>query len=336
MLSNRLAIASVSLGQHESHTLPMKIVAAAEAGIDGIEVTWPDLEGYAKGTDRDVLDAATEICSICKRRGIRIIALASFQNFEGQKTSLEGRLATARRWLDVASRLGAIHLQIPSNFDGSSSGDREVIIPELRQLSDLAKSYVPVIKIAYENLAWGTHCYLWQHALQIVQAVDRRNFGLCLDSFHLCVSLWADCYRADGRQPNGFDRLHQSLLKLVRELPLDRLFYLQLSDGEILDPPYSESHPWFDANLAPGHVWSNEARPFPLESALGGYMPVQEIAEAFLVKLGFSGWVSLETFDRRMRAKDHGPQSSAHRAIRSWRRLSNALADPMQGTAAKL
>jgi len=30
-------------------------------------------------------------------------------------------------------------------------------------------------------------------------------------------------------------------------------------------------------------------------------MPVQSIAKAFLVDKGFSGWVSLETFDRRMR-----------------------------------
>lgn len=336
MVCNRLAIASVSLGQHKSHTLPAKIAAAAAAGIQGLEVTWPDLEEYARSSKLEMLDAASQICSICMRQGLQVVSLASFQNFEGQQTSLEGRLCKARQWLKVASRLGAIHLQIPSNYDGSASGDHEVIISDLRHLSDLAADYDPVIKIAYENLAWGTHNYLWQHALEVVQAVNRSNFGLCLDSFHLCVSLWADPFRADGRQPDGPSKLRQSLLTLSRELPLDRLFYLQLSDGELLIPPYSESHPWFDATLAPGHVWSNEARPFPLESEFGGYMPVREVAEAFLVELGFSGWVSLETFDRRMREEDQGPRPSALRADESWRKLTSVLAPQMPKLAAKM
>lgn len=189
MLHNKLAIASVSLGQHPAHTLPLKITAAAEAGIRGIEITHPDLDHYASALSLPILEAARNIRKLCAHQRLEIIAFASFQNFEGQNSPLPDRLQTAREWLAIADSLGALHLQVPSNFDRSASADRQVIASDLRQLCDLAKTLNPVVKIAYENLGWGTHCSLWQHALQIVQDVDRDNFGLCLDSFHFCVAL---------------------------------------------------------------------------------------------------------------------------------------------------
>ena len=185
--------------------------------------------------------------------------------------------------------LGAEYLQVPSTYDKNVSGDHEVIISELRQLSDLARASKPAIKIAYENLAWSTHCTLWQDGLKIVLEVDRDNFGLCLDSFHFSTALWADPFSPSGKQPNGDKRLEESLQSFVKNCPLDKIFYIQLSDGELLDPPYCESHPWYDPDLAVCHVWSNEARPFPLEKEYGAYMPVQTIDQAFLVDKGFSG-----------------------------------------------
>lgn len=331
MLQNKLAIASVSLGQHPAHTLPLKITAAAEAGIRGIEITHPDLDHYASALSLPILEAACNIRKLCAHQHLEIIAFASFQNFEGQKSPLPDRLQTAREWLAIADSLGALHLQVPSNFDRSASADREVIASDLRQLCDLAKTLDPVVKIAYENLGWGTHCSLWQHALQIVQDVDRDNFGLCLDSFHFCVALWADPFNESGKQSDGNNKLKRSMKALVKELPLEKLFYLQLSDGELLDPPYSETHPWYDATLEPAHVWSNEARPFPLETEYGSYMPVQEVAHAFLVDLGYTGWVSMETFDRRMKSADQGPLKNARRAVRSWETLRMRLsgAEPL-------
>ncbi|KAF2158815.1 hypothetical protein M409DRAFT_71446 [Zasmidium cellare ATCC 36951] len=327
MLQNKLAIASVSLGQHASHTLPLKIAAAAEAGLNGIEITYPDLDGYAKALSIPILQAARRIRQICQDERLEIIAFASFQNFEGQTSPLPERLQKAREWLAIAHHLGASHLQVPSNYDRDASADRDVIVSELRELCDLANSFKPVIKIAYENLGWGTHCSLWEHALQTFQEVGRENFGLCLDSFHFCVALWADPFNKNGIQPNGDRQLQESLSALVRRLPLGKLFYLQLSDGERLDPPYSSSHPWYDPTLEPGHVWSNEARPFPLETDYGGYMPVKEIAQAFLIDLGYTGWVSMETFDRRMRSEQQGPVLNARRAVRSWENLRWGLSE---------
>ncbi|OBT68480.1 hypothetical protein VE03_02782 [Pseudogymnoascus sp. 23342-1-I1] len=325
MLDNQVAIASISLGQHSSHTLPRKIVAAAQNGLLGLEITYPDLEFYSNSLSIPMLDAAREIKNLCTAHRVRVIALVSFQNFEGHLSPLNERLRKAGYWLAISRALGAEYIQVPSTYDRNINGDHEVIVSELRQLADLAAASRPVIKIAYENLAWSSHCTLWQEALRIVQEVDRENFGLCLDSFHLSIALWADPFTPSGRQPNGDQRLEESLRDFVKNCPLDKIFYIQLSDGEILDQPYSESHPWYDPDLAVGHVWSNEARPFPLETEYGAYMPVHTIAKAFLVDKGFSGWVSLETFDRRMKEEKNDPDQNARRAIKAWQHLRAEL-----------
>lgn len=327
MLNNRLAIASVSLGQHTSHTLPQKIDAAAQNGITGIEITYPDLSTYASSQACSLHKAAQNIKHLCREHHLHILALAPFENFEGHTSPIASRLKTAQHWLDIARLLGAEHLQVPSSYDRNSNRDRGVIVSELGQLADLAASSQPVIKVAYENLAWSTHCSLWQEALSIVQEVDRENFGLCLDSFHLAVSLWGDPYSKSGIQRHGERQLARSLRDLVDSCPLERIFYLQLSDGERMDPPYSEEHPWYDASLEVGHVWSMHARPFPLESDCGAYMPVEAIAKAFLVDLDFKGWVSLETFDRRMKQERYTPEVNAERASRSWDDLKKRLSD---------
>lgn len=146
-----------------------------------------------------------------------------------------------------------------------------------------------------------------------------------MDSFHITVALWGDAYHSPGIQRNAEANLSTSLNSLIRDCPVEKIFYLQLSDGERLDPPYSTSHPWYNPDLEAGHVWSNEARPFPLEVEYGAYMPVEEIARAFLVDLRFKGWVSLETFDRRMRQESFGPVHSAERGRRSWDELRRRL-----------
>lgn len=325
MIESQLAIASVSLGEHASHTLPRKIIAAAEVGFSGIEITYPDLEAYAESLSTPILDAARQIRDLCRECGILVLALVSFQNFEGHKSPLDERLKKADSWLTIARTLGARYLQVPSTYVRDINNDYEVIVSELRQLSDLARASEPVIKIAYENLAWSSHCTLWQDALRIVLEVDRDNFGLCLDSFHLSTALWADPFTSSGRQPHGDERLEEALRAFVKDCPVDKIFYVQLSDGELLDPPYSENHPWYDPNLEVGHVWSNEARPFPLETDYGAYMPVQAIAQAFLVDKGFSGWVSLETFDRRMREEVNDPIQNAGRGMKAWRHLRERL-----------
>ena len=68
-------------------------------------------------------------------------------------------------------------------------------------------------------------------------------------------------------------------------------------------------------------------RPFPLEDEYGGYLPIVEIVRAWVVEKKFEGWVSMETFDRRMIEEGVTTDECAARAESSWERLEKALRD---------
>jgi sugar phosphate isomerase/epimerase len=69
-----------------------------------------------------------------------------------------------------------------------------------------------------------------------------------------------------------------------------------------------------------------------LETELGGYTPVTDVLQAWLVEKGFSGWVSMEIFDRRMRDEEYKPEVAAARGWKSWEKLQAALT----GTTARI
>lgn len=324
MGSNKLAIATVSLGQHPSHSLDRKILAASKAGFNGLEIVYTDLEFYSKSQNISILQGADQTKKLCKEAGLEILSLAPFENYEGDPSPINDRLQKATLWIEVARRLGAPYLQIPSHY-GSSNGVEAVIISELREISDLGSSRQPLVSIAYEALSWGTHCDTWEDSLKIVNAVDRPNFGLCIDNFHVVTKVWGDAYASSGKFPDADIRLQETLQRFVTDCPMEKIFFIQLSDAEKFDPPFSKSHPWYLEGEASQFTWSRHARPFPLETALGAYMPMTEIAQAWLVDKGYKGWVSLEIFDRRMREEANGPEDSARRGVQSWEKLQKSL-----------
>jgi sugar phosphate isomerase/epimerase len=216
-------------------------------------------------------------------------------------------------------------LQIPSNYKPDAIGDKDVVISELQQLADIGSAEQPVVSIAYEYLSWGTHCSTWEVALQYVNEVNRPNFGLCLDTFHEATKLWGDLFAASGRFPDADKALRESLKRFVSNCPVEKIFFLQLSDGERFDPPFSNGHPWFVEGEAAQFTWSKHARPFPLEHDHGAYLPITEIAEAWILEIGYKGWVSMEIFDRGMRDRHSQPESAAMRGMKSWRTLQKEL-----------
>jgi hypothetical protein len=118
--------------------------------------------------------------------------------------------------------------------------------------------------------------------------------------------------------------LETDIREFVDMFPMEKLFYVQLSDGERFDPPFSKNHPWYVEGEAVEFTWSKHARPFPLEKELGGYMPLVEVVRGWALEKGFGGWVSLESFDRRMREDRFEPETAARRAAESWRKLRTA------------
>ncbi|KAJ5757079.1 uncharacterized protein N7511_007261 [Penicillium nucicola] len=322
---NKLAIASVSLSLYPGHLLDEKIRTAAQHGYSGLEIVYSDLETYSKSQNIPIHTAAQRIHQICNENNIQALSLAPFENFEGANSPLETRLQRAKHWLEIARLLKAPYLQVPSIFTTDCSRDAAVLIHELQALSDLASATEPKVSIAYEALSWGTNHSTWEAALALVNSVQRPNFGLCMDTFHEATKIWGDSASPSGMQMNADERLRDSLRRFVRDCPRDKLFYVQLSDGERFDPPYSAEHPWALSGEAKEFTWSKHARPFPLEKELGGYLPVVEIARAWIVEMGFEGWVSMEVFDRRLRDGSVSVGSAAQRGIESWRKVQAAM-----------
>lgn len=326
MLSNKLAISSLSLSQNPNHSLENKIRIAAQYGYSGIEVVFSDLEAYSKSRSLSMLQGAEKLKSLCDQVGMKVLSLAAFENFEGHNSPFETRFKTATRWVEIASILHATYLQVPSQYSKDTTGGEGVIVSELSQLADLGASQDPAVSIAYEALSWGTYNSTWESALDVVEKVDRPNFGLCLDTFHIVTKVWGDPFAKSGKYPKADANLHETMKRFAEKCPLERIFYVQLSDGEKFDPPFSRQHPWYLEDEAPQFTWSKHARPFPYETSRGGYMPVSEIAREWIVKKGFTGWVSLETFDRRMRDKDHKIETAASRGLESWKRVQTDIA----------
>lgn len=325
MLTNKLAIASLSLGQHPSHSLPHKIRAAAQAGYAGIEIVYFELQAYSESETLSIFEGAEKISHLCQEVGLEILSLAPFENYEGDRSPLSGRLEKAAHWIEVARTLRAPYLQIPSIYKPDAIGDEAVVISELQHLADIGSAKQPLVSIAYEPLSWGTHCSTWECALRYVNAVDRPNFGLCLDTFHIATKLWGDLFAPSGKFLDADRALDESLDSFVAKCPVDKIFFLQLSDGERFDPPFSTDHPWYIEGEAPQFTWSKHARPFPFEHDLGAYLPIGKIAKAWIIDIGFQGWVSLEIFDRGMRDKNSQPEVAAFRGIESWKALNKEL-----------
>lgn len=325
MSANKLAIATISLGQHPSHALDHKIAVAARAGYEGIEVVFSDLEAYSKSKSMLILEGAKKIKSLCAENKLEILSLVPFENYEGDNSPLSGRLQKAAHWMEITRALQAPHLQVPAQFKTDAIGDRNVVVSELQQLADLGSSKQPLVSITFEPMSWSTYYSFWEDALCLAEEVNRPNFGLCLDTFHIATKLWADALSVSGKFSGADQKLRESLHRFIKKCPIDKISYVQLSDGELFDPPFSNSHPWHLEGEAPQFTWSKHARVFPLETHLGGYLPVTEIVRAWIIEKGFKGWVSMETFDRRLRESKSRLEDAAFRGILSWRKIQLEL-----------
>jgi sugar phosphate isomerase/epimerase len=329
-MDHKLAIATVSLGWHESHTLERKLAACQQHGIQGIELVDADLNKYARRHGMTRLQAAESIGQACRDANITIIAYVSFGDFEGHPTPLEARLGKAKEWCEIARKAGTDMIQIPSNFDPDAIGDQEIIVAELQALAGLGSQQHPEIRFAYESLAWGKYAADWEESLRIVQLVDRPNFGLCLDTYHVLARLWADPTVRSGRRPGGNAAVRLSLQRFGTDCPRDKIFYVQLSDAEKAEPSVLPGHPAYKEKEAVLHSWCLYGRIFPFEQEHGAYLPLKEILTAWLLGSGWTGWVSMETFHHSMREAHKGPELWAGRARLSWEKCIEVLREQQQ------
>ncbi|KIW96300.1 uncharacterized protein Z519_03369 [Cladophialophora bantiana CBS 173.52] len=341
-------IASQSLGRARYHSLDHKLELCQKYGFEAIELFFEDLEAVAKalpashpalppGTSfadstelqESQLAAAEYIHDLCIRRRVQIICLQPFMHYEGRLDSaFHGEaIQELQFWIKLARRLSTDLIQIPSSFLPASqcSGNRGRIVADLRQAAEIGLQNDPPTRFAYEALAWGTHVDTWDAAWSIVLEVDRPNFGTCIDAFNLAGRIFADPASLSGLTRTACEDTQKAISKLRSELPLalEKVFYVEVCDGERLDVPLGPGHEWYDPEQPVRMSWSRNARLFPFEG--GGYLPALDILQA-VCDAGYTGHVSFELFSRTAnRPGGEVAEQHAKRAAVAWKKLAEYM-----------
>ncbi|KAJ6014125.1 hypothetical protein N7540_008716 [Penicillium herquei] len=249
------AIMSVSLGRAWLHDLDYKLQQAANAGFKGMEIFYEDLDYAARkisGSDspsfEDILKAAEHAHSACEGLGLDIIGLQPFLFYEGLKDREQHAklIEKMKFWFRLAKTLHTTTIQIPANFLPAEqlTDDLDVIAADLRQVADMGAAENPPIRFAYENLCWSTHIDTWEKLWDVTKRVDRPNFGMCLDTFNIAGRVWADPASPTGKTPNADVDLKESMERLVKEVDLAKVFYIQVVDAERMESPLIAGHPF--------------------------------------------------------------------------------------------
>lgn len=328
---------SASLGRAWLHDFDHKIQEASKTGFKGIEIFYEDLDYMARKQSKtespnpdQLLDAATHCHDVCQKNGLDILGLQPFLFYEGLKDRAQHDLLIGKMklWLQIAKRLDTDTIQIPANFLPADQliGDFDVIASDLRELADLGAADTPPVRFAYENLCWSTHVDTWEKLWDVVRRVDRPNFGVCLDTFNIAGRVWADPASPTGKTPNADADLADSLKRMVQDVDINKVFYIQVVDAERMSSPLVAGHPFHvDGNPARMN-WSRNARLFMYETDRGAYLPTEDVAKAIIYGLGYKGYVSMELFSRSM-AEEGGHVSGQHaqRGIKAWKTLAERL-----------
>lgn len=247
-----------------------KLHACAAAGFDGVEIMDADLVAAPESPE--------EIRALCDRLGLRIDMFQPFRDLEGvDEATFADNLRRAEAKFDVMERLGTDLMLLCSNAGTATTGDEEVTIRQLRAFADRAARRG--IRIAYEALAWGRFVDDYREAWRLVDAADRDNLGVCLDSFHIL---------SRGHDPAG-----------IEEIPGEKIFFLQLADAPALEMDVLQ--------------WSRHHRLFPGEGdfALTAFL-------GHVLRAGYTGPLSLEVFNDTFRQTDVTRTAAHARRSLTW------------------
>jgi sugar phosphate isomerase/epimerase len=181
--------------------LEAKLAAVKRAGFTQIMLMARDIAGHPQGE-------AAAVAAV-KASGLRVTGFQVLRDFEGLSGNLHDyKVDIARSMLEMCRALGSDLLLVCSSTSAHATDDRETLVADLRKLATLA---VPMkVRIAYEALSWGRYINEYMQSWDLVAAVDRANFGLALDAYHILAA--------------GSD------LANLDEVDPSRLFLVQLSD----------------------------------------------------------------------------------------------------------
>jgi 4-hydroxyphenylpyruvate dioxygenase len=344
-MPSSVGISSMSLGRcYAGHSLSHKLTMAAKHGLQGIELFYEDLADLTEtGSPSELLSAAADVRNLCTTLNLSIICLQPFMHYEGlaDREKHAARIEEMKLWMKLAHVLETDIIQVPSSFLPADQILPDLIVSDLREIADLGAQQTPVIRFAYESLCWGTYCDTWEVCWDIVCAVNRPNFGICLDSFNILGRIYADPTAETGCTEDAQTIVKESMARMVERIGphVDKIFFLQIVDAERLETPLSPNHAFYNPEQRPRMSWSRNCRLFYGETRFGAYLPVKEVANTIINEIGYQGWISFELFNRAMERKDEAVvEELAERCAIGWRKMVDELnieTVPAAGTAEK-
>jgi len=181
--------------------LEAKLRAVSAAGFTQIMLNSADIVGHPDG-EKAAIDAV-------RGSGLRVTGFQVLRDFEGLSGHLHAyKVDVAKAMLEMCHALGSNVLLACSSTSAHASGEAEALAKDLQKLALLA---VPLnIRVAFEALSWGRYVNEFPQSWDIVQAADRANLGICLDSYHILANR------------TGLERL--------QEIDPNQVFLVQLSD----------------------------------------------------------------------------------------------------------
>jgi sugar phosphate isomerase/epimerase len=160
-------------------SLEAKLQATRAAGFGHIMLSTADIVGHPQGERAAV--------SAVRASGLRVTGLQMLRDFQGRLGhGHASKVDVAKAMLQMCRALGSQVLLACSAVSDYAMGDPEFLARDLRKLATLA---VPLrVRIAYEVPSWGSYVNEFVQIWKVVQAADRSNLGIVLDSFHVLAS----------------------------------------------------------------------------------------------------------------------------------------------------
>ena len=187
------------------------IRAASMAGYDLVEIWAKKMDAYL--SDHSIKD----LKELFRKSKVKPLAINSVEfitfNSSWEKTNT---LNLIRRFADIADKIGCPYIVVVPSPRPVGVTDEEVFeesVKILRKVSNKFKGYR--VKFAFEFLgfSWCSVSTLEQD-FKIVNAVNRKNIGLVLDTFH---------FYAGG-----------SMIDSIGALDRDKIFIFHINDAEAL------------------------------------------------------------------------------------------------------
>lgn len=226
------------LTARKNGSLPADITLCGKAGFDAIELSKGNVIRYLRSGG-----SAEQLRDMLQEHHVQPASLNAVENITFQNKASQRMLRELTDWSCAASRaIGCDCMEVIASFgisDRSEAEIRKETICSLLSLSDIAARYD--VKLALEFMAIpDSSVRSFDQCLDIIEAVDRSNVGMLLDTWH---------FFACGAEVDE-----------VFQLPPSRLFMLHVSDCPARAPyetPRAESYWPGDGDAPLASILSN-------------------------------------------------------------------------------